>query len=525
MHSYSFFNVLLITLCILCPMSARSQVHLKPQSHQTYKEPITLDLNDRNDSTPKNPYRDMFFDSYSRTEDTFLDMVNILEKRNLYALRFDQDTMSSVFNSYGIIYQKRVHFWDCGFHGAVDFRADTFKDEASFFRTRFYYRTNFSQQKANCVFESKSDFRLTAFYDGANFEAAEYKGEADFLLSNFNNNTDFSQAHFKKDVNFNSIHSNNFLNFSQAFFGGKVDFTNAKISGRISFTSMHLGDSAQLIFDQTILPDTLNFSGVTKIPTLIDLTSARYDSVAAYDYLRHVYYLKKRTLPIELSLWNTDVSKLKFDYQLFHVSLPNSRIYHEDISGMCEQLLKNFKDNGYTNSYEKLDIQYQRYKYTWIAWESETRYLPIPLWVVPFIWWRFGYSKWFIFPWILFFISIFTLITFYKFDSLNGEVYKVFDFSSPSPAPARRFKFIGGARREELIEILGEYPPPPPPRVLARYEKLWYAFLYTSSIFFRLTLKEDRFDFDRKKGVAYIILIYAVGVICLGYLANFVIQR
>ena len=59
---------------------------------------------------------------------------------------------------------------------------------------------------------------------------------------------------------------------------------------------------------------------------------------------------------------------------------------------------------------------------------------------------------------------------------------------------------------------------------LSLFRRLWYSLMYTSVIFFLLTLKPENLNF--KKGlVAYILVVYSIGLLCLGYMANFVLQK
>ena len=55
--------------------------------------------------------------------------------------------------------------------------------------------------------------------------------------------------------------------------------------------------------------------------------------------------------------------------------------------------------------------------------------------------------------------------------------------------------------------------------------RLWYSFVYTSSVFFQLTLKMEKINFKNKRGTAYLMLVHAIGLICLAYIANFIIQK
>lgn len=63
---------------------------------------------------------------------------------------------------------------------------------------------------------------------------------------------------------------------------------------------------------------------------------------------------------------------------------------------------------------------------------------------------------------------------------------------------------------------------PPSLKILAT---VWFSFIYTSTVFFRLTLKIENIKFEKKLGTTYLILMYTVGLICLAYMANFVLQK
>ncbi|WP_229747238.1 hypothetical protein, partial [Mucilaginibacter galii] len=56
-------------------------------------------------------------------------------------------------------------------------------------------------------------------------------------------------------------------------------------------------------------------------------------------------------------------------------------------------------------------------------------------------------------------------------------------------------------------------------------KRLWYAFVYTCSTFFRLTLKMEKIKFSNWKGCVYLITVYVFGLITLAYLANYILNK
>ena len=65
------------------------------------------------------------------------------------------------------------------------------------------------------------------------------------------------------------------------------------------------------------------------------------------------------------------------------------------------------------------------------------------------------------------------------------------------------------------------------PRTLASNlgRRLWYAFVYSANIFFRLTLKVEDLQYNRIWATLYVMIMYTLGLVCLAYMANFVLQK
>jgi hypothetical protein len=159
----------------------------------------------------------------------------------------------------------------------------------------------------------------------------------------------------------------------------------------------------------------------------------------------------------------------------------------DQITSIYQQVLKNFEANGQKESYETLDIGYQDFKNGWFT--------------IPHIWNCYGYHKEWIFYWSFGFILLFTFITSWLLDWLNGR-HKV--------EPVYHLSNIPVVLKHKTR--------------LWFFRRLWYSLMYTSTIFFLLTIKVDKLNF--KKGlVVYILIVYAVGVLCLAYMANFVLQK
>ena len=89
---------------------------------------------------------------------------------------------------------------------------------------------------------------------------------------------------------------------------------------------------------------------------------------------------------------------------------------------------------------------------------------------------------------------LFTIINFKCLDLLNGKVYHVLDLE------------------EEAASLPWK-------------KRTHYAFLYTTNIFFPLKLELKNLDFGKIIPTAYVLFMYVMGILCLGYLANFILQK
>ncbi|HXB06168.1 MAG TPA: hypothetical protein VNW04_03610, partial [Puia sp.] len=201
--------------------------------------------------------------------------------------------------------------------------------------------------------------------------------------------------------------------------------------------------------------------------------------------------------PHEIFLYRTDISKFHLDYFHFRLLLPDftlsptyqsrrEKISIDDKDAMYESLLNNFKLNGQMDSYKALDIEYQAFQWhhSWARWLS---------WV-PLVWWNYGYDKEYIFLWIIGLLLIFITINFFYLDVLNKYVYKI----------------------DEIPENTAKARPK---------DKIWYSAKYTAYVFFSLTLDMNKFNFQKLLPTLYFLFIYIMGILCLGYLANFILQK
>lgn len=251
---------------------------------------------------------------------------------------------------------------------------------------------------------------------------------------------------------------------------GLVNFDYSNIFYEISLTRLRTTQETKFSFVQTKLPLSLNLSGNTPLVTHIDLTKVSPS----------LWFNQ----PCSLQLDNTDIGSIQLNYAYFKLGFspfqsPDQKEY------VYQALIKNLQDNNYMKSYETLDTEYRRFH----AKETALGFL----WWIPDVWWKFGYAKHRIFYITTFFLVTFSIITFFSINYLLRNVYAV----QHMPLYHRKYSLF----------------------------RFWYAFAYTSIIFFSLSLKIDKLNFRKTAGVLYLMVVHITGIICLAYMANYIIQR
>jgi len=128
-------------------------------------------------------------------------------------------------------------------------------------------------------------------------------------------------------------------------------------------------------------------------------------------------------------------------------------------------------------------------------------------WILKY-WWNFGYNKEYILTWTPLLFLLFLIINVFIIKTLNGNVYKIKSIPNSFPSFVWNFRNV---RIKENLKLIGG--------------RLWYSTVYTAAIFFKVTLQVENFKFKHKLGTIYLVLIYIVGLICIAYLVNFIIQK
>jgi len=376
---------------------------------------------------------------------------------------------------------EKVTFEGALFRKVQVFDSLTFKKQVSFQNTRFNDTTIFQ----NVKFLGPVNLYRTRFEKLCTIYNTVFSDSIFFYNTTFNGELSFFNSIFKKPVYLGYAIVNNQVDFKSARFDPKAT---------LFFDHMFVNDVTEFYFDNTLLPDTIYFANVNTFKREIFLGAADFTDSTRYDYVH------KKIRPVNICLYNTDVTHIHLDYIHFKLLLPDSLETPEKILAISddqkaevyERLLANFKANGQTDSYRLLDIEYQRFEWR----HSWAGFLPC----LPELWWNFGYDKELVFKWTIIFMLLFTLITYFFIHSLNTKIY-----------PMERIPINGAWQRKFSLDDF--------------WHRLWYAFYYTTNVFFRFSVKTENLEPKHKAGTFYIIVMYTAGLLCIAYMANFVLQK
>jgi hypothetical protein len=329
-------------------------------------------------------------------------------------------------------------------------------------------------------FNSGIDFYLTTFGSGISFYCAEFNSKADFEWATFDSGVTFDFAKFDSTVDFWATDFKGTASFREAQFGGDVTFGHA------------------------ILPDYLDFRYVNDIRRVIDFT------------LSHLPVSRTKC---HIALEGADINKIKLNMTLFTLWFPEDtvivrpthlgiivsrgRISYDGQLSIYESVLKKLKDDGLMESYQILDIEYRQFKF-----HHGPKLLGIlnigPLLnILNNVWWYYGYYKWLVFIWTIGLWVFFSLVNLVMYPKPSESVYAI--------------AFLEKLETNSLTGV----------------KKLLFDFFrvvtYTAIVFFGLKMDLTYFRGDKVKDrpglFVYLMFVYVIGLVCLGFIVNIIFTR
>lgn len=424
--------------------------------------------------------------SYFRFNKNFIFIDNFPTNRNITNnnpithARKEINELKSVTSSF-----RNLSFEGVTFDSLADFKMVKFKHNVQFYNSVFSGKSTF----AYSVFEGSTSFWGSIFNDpNIDFSSTTYDldigGGSSFLESHFKKAVDFNGVYFKNEAFFVLTKFDDTVSFWQTDFRKVAHFNSAIFSNIAFFSMVKFEDGAD--FGGAILPDTLYFYDVTEIGKEIDLTSG---------------ILPPKNKVCYINLTGSNIEKIRINYDQFKLFFLPSKTTNNEITAVYEKLLKKFHDDGFADSYKKLDIEFQKYNYNksgqWFrSWLQE--------W-----WWNYGYNKEKIFQnsftlLLIFFIINVLIGVKWGYNFLIKEVYEV-----------------------ENIELEVE-------RLEAKYAsqkiKLFFSwlpmvFIYTCMLFFILNLNIKHIRYRHKYALTYLLSVFMIGLVCAAYIINFVLDK
>jgi len=427
----------------------------------------------------------------------------VTQSFNVYPQNFEnEDQISNLEKNdqtdYGKeIFTQRADFNLTRFDSAAIFREAKFKDGAEFMETNFLDTADFfncyfnNADFFNACFFQNANFRKSDFVTAANFSKAKFKSTVNFSYSRFDSLvvTSFVESKFNSLVNFSNAKFLNQVDFSEAVFGGETDFTESTFDSVAVFNKADF--SGETDFMGAILPNKLDLSYVTHISEEIDLTSATTNKKYGLCYI---------------NLTGADIDRIKFRYNRFKLWFPpkDTTIDFELKSNVYEVLLKKQQDEGFTQSYEKLDREYKEFKYTGKKGNRlELFWGQVQNWVDK-NWWGYGYNKELIILNSLIIYLLFSILNAFILKHLTTRVYEAEKIN------------------EYWKETKGN-------KITMFFRSIPFSLFYTAQIFFGFKFDVDKLNYKENLqgfkvfNLIYFLMVYLSGLVCFAYLANYVL--
>jgi uncharacterized protein YjbI with pentapeptide repeats len=364
----------------------------------------------------------------------------------------------------------------------ISFRRSHFTKEVDFTDARFDFGVDFAAAR----FDTTAFFSFSGFYDDGVFNSCDFRSFVNFFASLFDSRPSFVSSKFH-DATFKAARFYTGADFRYAMFHADVDFSAAIFFSSLSFR--YAVFRGKVVMSGVLLPDSLDLRDF-ELSQEIDLATC---------------VLRTRGKKCCIALYGTDLNKVKFSLETFQLWFPPDTIQAmrvgpsgkvmaptpEQRLGFYEQLLSKFKSEGFLQSFEIADKEYQNYRASLgNVWDKFAN-------SIDRIWWDHGYAKErvFAFSGMLWLLSSIVNLSFYR--TLRDGVYEIPFLDKRAFVPNKKLgKLLG------FVKVL----------------------TYTGFIFFGLRMDQAKFrpGAIRSHALAFVwvMMIYVTGLVCLGFVAN-----
>jgi hypothetical protein len=289
-------------------------------------------------------------------------------------------------------------------------------------------------------------------------------------------NCNFENCKFESGLYFTPDGSNFNIQKRGSSFKNDLNFYKCIIKNKLDLSHCYFDSLSNLVFEETNLPDTLDLS-YSSFSDILDLQNVP---------------IKSDKIKCQINLIGFDFDKIQFQYRNFHLYFPDSIFNLEEnrdiVSNTYEKLLASFKKKGLDDSYEKLDIEFKDWQSKHDTWILISRG-----------WWQYGYAKGRILILTLVFLILFSLLNLAFYDKLL-EVYKL--------EKLQKANFVFSTKK--WLKIC---------------QKFILSVLFTGFIFFKVGLDFDKLEFKYKGLFFLIIFEFGIGLLCSGYILNWILSK
>ncbi|MGF7075327.1 hypothetical protein [Mucilaginibacter sp. 3215] len=279
------------------------------------------------------------------------------------------------------------------------------------------------------------------------------------------------------DLSF-GYHANN-IEIKNSIFG-KLFIRGSTISKTLVIKNISINT---LSFTNTILPDTVIISNIDFEKESRDVNFDDIDFANNYSRV--------------LKIGNIDLERFKIPYDKYKIIIDETTKYEQRLM-IYQKVLNKLREQGLFEKFEVLDKSYQ-----------EVKLVHNGHYIINFIsknWWDYGYnkSKVTINAFILY--LIFFLINLLLFDTIT-KVYYPSNIESYIHNKAIHDKVF---HKNKLTQLITKSPS---------------VLLYTAFIFWGLKLDLKELKIKNWWALILIVFEYTIGVICLAYIANYIITK
>lgn len=285
----------------------------------------------------------------------------------------------------------------------IDLFMNTFQSNFDFKHSDINGKTHVYESAFNQDFI----FSFNHLHDISVFSSIHFKGHAEIFNTQYEKDSRLNQSKFDHQAMFNHSIYKGKADFLGNIFNGNVSFDAVRFEKDLSFRGSTFLENVS--FDNTLLPSKVDFSNIMIKGPSISLENA------------------KPVIPgnkILINLYETDVSKINFNYTDFKLDFPDIA-KHQEIVFIYQKLLEKYKRSGMERSYKSLYREFKQY-------ELLANNRPLANTIQKY-WWDYGLEKNRLFVWFFGIMSILSLLNCCFYNLLITKYFNIYFLNQIEP--------------------------------------------------------------------------------------------